>query len=122
MIQGLEIENDVRYVLEQHTKLDFNSASLLKQQSVGRNVAPLRHCIDSASSLKQQSAGRHVAPLRHIILIPCQSDVAFIPNCCCVFNGEATKATFVVFGLTRPGHYLLHSRRATHYTTDTIHL
>jgi uncharacterized membrane-anchored protein YjiN (DUF445 family) len=26
----------------------------------------------SASSLKQQSVGRHVAPLGHIILIPCQ--------------------------------------------------
>jgi hypothetical protein len=37
MIQGLEIENDVRYVLEQHAKLDFNSASLLKQQSIISN-------------------------------------------------------------------------------------
>jgi hypothetical protein len=39
--------DDVRFVLDQHAELDF----------------------DSASSLKQQSAGRHVAPLGHIILI-----------------------------------------------------
>ena len=53
-------ENDVRYVLEQHAKLDFNSASSLKQQSAGRHVAPLD--FNSANSLKQQSVGRHVAP------------------------------------------------------------
>ena len=43
-------DDEVRFVLDQHTELDFYSAS----------------------SLKQQSAGRHVAPLRHIILIPSQ--------------------------------------------------
>jgi hypothetical protein len=41
-------DDEVRFVLDQHAKLDFYSAS----------------------SLKQQSAGRHVAPLWHIILIP----------------------------------------------------
>ena len=40
----------VRFVLDQHAKLDFYSTS----------------------SWKQQSAGRHVAPLGHIILIPSQ--------------------------------------------------
>ena len=41
-------DNDVHFVQDQHTELEFYSAS----------------------SLKQQSAGRHVAPLEHIILIP----------------------------------------------------
>ena len=41
-------DDEVRFVLDQYAKLDFYSAS----------------------SLKQQSAGRHVAPLVHIILIP----------------------------------------------------
>ena len=35
----------VRFVLDQHAELDFYSASLLKQQSAGRHVAPLRHII-----------------------------------------------------------------------------
>ena len=43
-------DDEVRFVLDQHAELDFNSAS----------------------SLKQQPAGRHVAPLGHIILIPSQ--------------------------------------------------
>jgi hypothetical protein len=30
-------------VLDQHVKLDFYSASSLKQQSAGRHVAPLEH-------------------------------------------------------------------------------
>jgi hypothetical protein len=41
-------EDEIRFVLDQHTYLDFNSAN----------------------SLEQQSAGRHVASLGHIILIP----------------------------------------------------
>ena len=43
-------DDEVRFVLDLHTELDFYSAS----------------------SLKQQSADRHVAPLEHIILIPSQ--------------------------------------------------
>ena len=43
-------EYDVRFVLDQHAKLDFYSAN----------------------SLKQQSADRHVALLGHINLIPMQ--------------------------------------------------
>jgi hypothetical protein len=35
----------VRFVLDQHAELDFYSTSLLKQQSVGRHVAPLGHII-----------------------------------------------------------------------------
>ena len=34
-----------RFVLDQHTELDFYSASSLKQQSAGRYVAPLGHII-----------------------------------------------------------------------------
>jgi hypothetical protein len=45
-----EMMMHVRFVLDQHTKLDLHSAS----------------------SLEQQSACRHVAPLWHIILIPSQ--------------------------------------------------
>ena len=44
-------DDEVRFVLDQHAKLDFYSAG----------------------SLKQKSADRHVAPLGHIILIPGQS-------------------------------------------------
>jgi hypothetical protein len=36
-------DDDVCFVLEQHAELDFNSDSSLKQQSVGRHVAPLSH-------------------------------------------------------------------------------
>ena len=35
----------MRFFLDQHAELDFHSASSLKQQSVGRQVAPLRHHI-----------------------------------------------------------------------------
>ena len=41
--------NDVHLVLEQHTELDFYSASPLKQQSVGKHVAPLGHIVQSLS-------------------------------------------------------------------------
>jgi hypothetical protein len=55
---GKFIFNDeVRFVLDQHAELDFYSAS----------------------SLKQQFVGRHVAPLGHIILIPSQPVFALFP-------------------------------------------
>ena len=38
-------DDEVRSALDQHAKLDFYSASLLKQQSVNRHVAPLGHII-----------------------------------------------------------------------------
>ena len=53
-------DDDVRFVLDgldQHTELDFYSAS----------------------SLKPQSTVRHVAPLGHIILIPSQPVFALTP-------------------------------------------
>jgi hypothetical protein len=36
-------DNDASIVLDQHALLDLYSASLLKQQSVDRHVAPLGH-------------------------------------------------------------------------------
>ena len=38
-------DDDVCFVLDQHAELDLHSASSLKQQSVGRHVAPLGHII-----------------------------------------------------------------------------
>jgi hypothetical protein len=58
--------------------------------------------IYSASSLKQQSVGRHVAPLGHIIPTPSQPVFALTPYCC-MLSGEATITNFLAFGLTRPG-------------------
>ena len=37
--------DEVRFVLDQHTELESYSASSLKQQSMGRHVAPLRHIL-----------------------------------------------------------------------------
>jgi hypothetical protein len=36
-------DDEVHFVLDQHVKLDFYSASSLKQQFAGRHVAPLEH-------------------------------------------------------------------------------
>jgi hypothetical protein len=38
-------DDEVRFVLDQHAELDFYSDNSLKQQSVGRHVAPLEHII-----------------------------------------------------------------------------
>ena len=73
-------DDEVRFVLDQHAELDFNSAS----------------------SLKQQSADRHVAPLWHIILMTSQPVFALSPLCC-VLRVEATNTNFIVFGLTWSG-------------------
>jgi hypothetical protein len=50
-------DDEVRFVQDQYTELDFYSTS----------------------SMKQQSADRHVALLGHIILIPSQSVFALSP-------------------------------------------
>ena len=39
------IDEEVHFVLDQHEELDLYSASSLKQQSLGRHVAPLGHII-----------------------------------------------------------------------------
>jgi hypothetical protein len=38
-------DDEICFVLDQHSELDFYSASSLKQQSAGRHVAPLGHII-----------------------------------------------------------------------------
>jgi hypothetical protein len=38
-------DDEVCFVLDQHAELDLYSANSLKQQSVGRHVAPLGHII-----------------------------------------------------------------------------
>jgi predicted alpha/beta hydrolase len=38
-------DDEICFALDQHTELDFYRASSLKQQSVGRHVAPLGHII-----------------------------------------------------------------------------
>ena len=50
-------DDEVRFVLDKHAKLDFYISS----------------------SLKQQSVDKHVAPLDHIILIPSQPVFALSP-------------------------------------------
>jgi hypothetical protein len=55
-------DDEVHFVLDQYAKLDFYSASLLKQQS----------------------ADRHVAPLGHIILIKSQPVFALFLNSACL--------------------------------------
>ena len=39
------VDDEVRFVLDQHAELNLYSASSLKQQSVGKHVAPLGHII-----------------------------------------------------------------------------
>jgi hypothetical protein len=50
-------DDELRFVLDHHAELDFNSAS----------------------SLKQRYAGRYVAPIGHIIMIPSQQVFAYSP-------------------------------------------
>ena len=38
-------DDDVRFVLDQHAKLDFHSANSLKQQPVDRHMTPLGHIL-----------------------------------------------------------------------------
>ena len=70
-------DDNVPFLIDNHTKLDFYSAS----------------------SLKQQSVGRHVAPFGHIILILSQPIFVITPQCC-MFIGAATNTYFIIFGLT----------------------
>ena len=90
-----------RFVLDQHTELDFYSAS----------------------SLKQQPAGRYVAPLGNIILIPSQPVIVRTPYCYRI-SSEARHTNFIVFGLNRPRleHTLNHTRDeiTNHYTINAV--
>jgi len=94
-------DDDVRFVQDQHAKLNLYKAS----------------------SQKQQFAGRHVAPLRHIMLILSQPVFALTPWSC-VVSREAANTNFIISDLTpirAQIQDLLHSRQeANHYTTDAI--
>jgi len=50
-VQWCDDDDDVRFVLDQNASLDIYSGSSLKQQSVCRHVAPLRHIIFITSQL-----------------------------------------------------------------------
>jgi hypothetical protein len=67
----------VRFVLDQHAYLDFDSGSLLKQQSAGRSVIPLG-----------------------LFLILSQPVLALTAYYC-VLGGEEVNTNVIVFGLTR---------------------
>jgi hypothetical protein len=62
---------------------------------------PTRLIGNSASWLKQPSVGRHVAPLGHIILIPSQP-VFSLASCNSVISREATNSNSIVYGLIWP--------------------
>ena len=64
-------DDDVCFVLDQHTWYDFYTAC----------------------SLKPQSKGRHVTTIGHIILIPSQPVFALTPQCC-TLRGEGTNINF----------------------------
>ena len=46
---------DAHFAIDQHAELDFHSASLLQQQSTGRDTAPLGHIILSLCSYSKIS-------------------------------------------------------------------
>ena len=87
-------DDDVCFVLDQHTWYDFYTAC----------------------SLKPQSKGRHVTTIGHIILIPSQPVFALTPQCC-TLRGEATNTNFkgLCFDLTALG-----DKHSDHYTTDAV--
>ena len=66
-------DDEIRFVLDQHTQLDFYSASPPKQQSADRRRPSRTHYAGSE------------------------------PISLCSFSGEATNTNFRVFGLTRSG-------------------
>jgi hypothetical protein len=94
-IQGND--DDVRFILDQHTYAD----------------------VYTASSQKQHSAGRHVVPLGHIIFIARQPVVLLSAA---YLAGETTDVNFIIFGLTRsvlePTIYHTRGEHDNLYTTD----
>ena len=96
-------DDEVRFVLDQHTELDCYSAS----------------------SLKQQSADRHVAPLGHVILIPSDQSLFFLFNAACLPEKQQISIC-IVFGMTRPGLeptiYRTRGEHSNHYATDAVRI
>jgi hypothetical protein len=74
-------DDEVRFVLDQHAYLDFYSARLLKQQSVGR----------------------HVSPLGHIIPIPSQPVFALFLNTVCLAEKQQVPICFDTIGARTHG-------------------
>jgi len=56
----------------------------------------------SGGSLRQQSIGRHVAPLRHMILVLILPVFTLTPYGC-MLSREAGNTNFIIFGLTQLG-------------------
>ena len=84
-------DDEVRFVLDEHTELDFYSTS----------------------SLKQQSAGRNVAPLWHIIMIQSQPVFALTPYAACLVEKQQIPIlSSLVWPDRGSNHDLPHSRRA----------
>jgi len=63
--------------------------------------------------------GRQVASLGHIILILSQT-IFGLTHSLCMPSGEAANTTFIVFGLTQPGHEPNQGEQANHYTIDAV--
>ena len=78
----------------------------------------------SVSSLKQQSVDRYVAPLKHIILIQSQPVFAhkLLLNDACL--AERQHINVIVFGLTRskvePMNYHTQDKDGNHYSIDAV--
>jgi len=67
-------------------------------------------------TLKQQYVGRHVAPLGHI-----EPPDFNLTSWCSMLIGEGTNTNIIVFGLTRPRlESALGNERANHYTIDAV--
>ena len=90
-------DDDVLFVLDQHTELDLYSATLLKQQSVVR----------------------HVAPFWQITLFEANQSLILIFNVACL--GDTTRTNFIVLDLILTGLeftiYSTKSRNTNHYIT-----
>jgi hypothetical protein len=71
-----QVDDEVRFVLDQHAELEFHSANSLKQQ-----------CVD-----------RYVIPLGHIILIQSQRSLLFPLNAACL--AEKQEIPIVVFDVS----------------------
>ena len=94
-------EDDGHFVVDKQPHLDFYSASLQKQQFVGR----------------------HVAPIGHNILIRSQPVFVFTPSCC-MLSVDATNTNFIVFSFTQlglePTSYYPQGEHANHITPPML--
>jgi hypothetical protein len=129
------VHNNACFLLDQHAKLDFYSDSSLKQESMGRHAAPIRHIILSPGPSNQthypdswplQSdtlSWLLAPPIRHIILTP-GANQSFLLLFNIVWRSEAENTNWMVFGLTQseidPTTYYTQSENSNHYTTEAV--